>query len=85
VQDELGPTVSRTIHEGEIHDVKYDQRRKVEEGWTGKQIDIAALACQGLGVGLDIDVNVVAAMSVGGLGEGLMRGTGCRELNEWWR
>ena len=79
MQDELHPTVSTTIHEGEIHDVKYEERRKVEEGWLGNRIDIAAGARQGLGIGVDIDVNVVAAMSVGGLEEGSMRGMRCCE------
>jgi hypothetical protein len=34
----------------EIHDDKYEERRKVEEGGKERKIDIAALVCQGLGV-----------------------------------
>jgi hypothetical protein len=29
--------------------VKYEERRKVEEGWMERRVDIAALAYQGLG------------------------------------
>jgi hypothetical protein len=50
--------LSRAMHERlEIHDDKYEERRKVEEGGKERKIDIAALVCQRLGVGLHVDVN----------------------------
>jgi hypothetical protein len=65
----------------ESHEVKYEERRKVEEGRKRRREYIAALACQGLGVELRVDVNVVAATARDGLREGSMRGTRCCRLD----
>ena len=51
----------------ESHDVKYEERRKVEEGRKRRREYIAALDCQGLGVDLRVDVNVVVATARGSL------------------
>jgi hypothetical protein len=49
----------------EIHNDKYEERRKVEEGWMERRVEIAALECEGLGAGLQVDVNAVEWSSRG--------------------